>query len=760
MNEAQRRAVLHGEGPLLLLAGPGSGKTFTITNRILYLLEQGVPPESILVITFTKEAALSMQNRFHKMAAISGPVFHPVNFGTFHSVFYHILRESHVLKSNHLLSLSEKKSLLLPILQSYARQSHVPPSASNVQRPNVTQEKLFSEGEDIFRSLNEDALQILSAVSYYKNTLRLSEAGRQAPAKWQSCFEAICGEYGAAVKRTGRIDFDDMLWECERLLRENRAAGEYWQKRFRHILLDEFQDINPVQYEAVKLLSASPHNLFAVGDDDQSIYGFRGSEPDCLRRFAEEFHAKRLLLDVNYRSRAEIVRASLAVIGENKNRFEKKLRAADRMEDVESQNAAGTRSIVGVLNTAETRSTAGMLHTAGTQSTLGIQSTIGSSRLVRQEREEPPQKLPGPVSIRAFVDKEAEYCYIMRQLSARGGTMDCSPSMEEGHSMESRAVLFRTNAGMQGAAARFKAAGIPYEMREKASNIYEHFIAADINSYLQAAHGEGRREQLLRIINRPSRYISREALGEGIVDFQAMRAYYERVQMPEHQKINVINALVRLEKQLQNIRRMPPLPAVQYILKAVGYERYLKEMWRTRPEKQQEWQDMLEWLKEDAAGFGSWQQWKAFQEEYAKALKQGGGKAAGGKSVSCPLQPRTKEPAVWLLTVHGAKGLEFDRVWIPDCNETNYPHGRMPDETSVEEERRIFYVAMTRAKKSLELLYLTGTKERPRQPSRFLNPLFLNERRADYSTSSSNSQLSRYSSKASATFSYSSSSSI
>lgn len=190
MNEAQRQAVVHGEGPLLLLAGPGSGKTYTITNRILYLIEQGAAPEAILVITFTKEAALSMRNRFQEMAAQGDSNCYPVNFGTFHSVFYHILQESHVLQSNQLLRLSDKKTLLFPILQSYIRHQEENP-----------------EGKaDTYDSINEDAVQILSAISFYKNTMVLSDAVSKAPVRWQPCFEAVFRNYETAVKRTGRID--------------------------------------------------------------------------------------------------------------------------------------------------------------------------------------------------------------------------------------------------------------------------------------------------------------------------------------------------------------------------------------------------------------------------------------------------------------------------------------------------------------------------------------------------------------------------
>lgn len=643
-NEPQKAAIMHLRGPCLVLAGPGSGKTYTITNRILYLLEQGVPPESILVITFMKEAALSMQNRFQEMAAAdathtSGKQFsshkpsYPVNFGTFHSVFYHILKASNALRSNKLLSSSEKKNLIYPILKTYEKQQ------SKSAGP---------EESDGANSLKEDALQILSAIGFYKNTMQMAAACEKAPGRWQAQFEAICREYELEVRKLGRLDFDDMLYECKILLQENASVRTYWQGRFRYILIDEFQDINPVQYEAVKLLASQPYNIFAVGDDDQAIYGFRGSQPECLKRFEAEFQARQLLLDVNYRSRAEIVKASLKVIEENKDRFIKQLKAASEEQEGKA------------------------------------------------------------VCINAFADKEAQYRHMLQVIMCR---------MQQG---ESCAVLFRTNSFMQGFAARLKSADIAYEMKEKVSSIYAHFIVGDIMAYLGIAKEGGTREQMLRVMNKPSRYISREAIGEGRVDIGKIEEYYEKAQMPKTQKDKVMEELSRFQKQLQSVRGFTLRPAINYILKAMGYEQHLKELSASDPEKWQEWQELLDWLKEDAAAYASLKEWKAFQESYAKSLEQGQARPVGRK----PLEEGSGKPKVHLLTVHGAKGLEFDNVWIPDCNEKVFPHGTMPDEVTVEEERRIFYVAMTRAKKSLELLYLTGTKERPRQPSRFLNPLF------------------------------------
>lgn len=635
MNEAQRLAVTHGEGPLLLLAGPGSGKTFTITQRILYLLERGTAPERILVITFTKDAAVSMQQRFRKLS----PVNLPVNFGTFHSVFYHMLRESGCIRTEHPLNQSQKKKILLPILKDVS-------------------EEAFQE------LLQEDAIAILSAISFYKNTLSMEKAAEKAPKEWQSAFSEILKRYEAARGKLGAVDFDDMVCECRRMLSEQPRRRQYWQNRFDHILMDEFQDINPVQYETVKLLANPPYNLFAVGDDDQAIYGFRGAQPECLKQFQEDFNARQMLLNVNYRSCGEIIAASGKVIGENKNRFPKDLRPAPD------------------------------------------QSLSGHDR----------NPEPASVTLQSFPDKDSQYGYLLRRLG----------EVPWGHS---RAVLFRTNTMMQGVAAKLRGAGIPYVMKEKVQSIYEHFIVRDMVSYLLLAQGKWSRERFLYICNRPSRYISREAMAKGESLLQ-VKVYYANA--PKQ-----LAALDLLERQLKYIGRASLKAALIYICKAVGYEDYLREQSRGHPDKWLEWQEMLEWIKVDAGRFEKVEDWLAAQEEYNESLKKAEKQA----------EASTAKEVVRLMTVHGSKGLEFDHVWIPDCNEKVFPHGRMPDEDACEEERRVFYVAMTRAAKSLELLYLnddTGS----RLPSRFLNPLLTHS-----STNSSNSQLSRYSSKASATFS-------
>lgn len=661
LNDAQRRAVTWGEGPLLVLAGPGSGKTTVIVNRISYLLERGVPPESVLVITFTRDAALSMQQRFRQHSEKTQPVV----FGTFHSVFYQILRESGDVRQRNLLTESQKKHIMTALLKQYDAQA----------------ENAGFDGNHA-----DEAEKLLCAVSLYKNTGDFGRADKMAPSGRRGMFQKILRDYREAVKRAGALDFDDMIYECARLLQEREEIRKRWQRRFSHILIDEFQDCNPMQYETLKLLSGEPHSIFAVGDDDQSIYGFRGACPDILRRFAEEYHAGRILLNINYRSRDRIVRDSLAVIEENKNRFPKELRAAER-------------------------------------------------RTAREEED------AGSLRVLAFKKREQQYAYLCEQMKI----------WHERHGADGKrcALLFRTNSYMQGVAVRLSSAGVPYVMKEKGKSIYEHFIVKDIMAYLLLASGEWRREHLLRVLNKPARYVSREAVGDGrsirkMIDWYRTEAGFGTGSEAGCRR--AVEALEEMERRMEYLSRLSPALAVNYVLKGMHYEVFLQNAARRNSEKLTEWGELLEWLKEDAGSFSDIREWRRAQEEYTQKIQEKG------------ISPRqeTEDGSIRLMSIHGSKGLEFDRVLVPDCNEHVFPHGNLPDEETVEEERRIFYVAMTRAKENLELLYLTGDKARPRLPSRFLNPLI----QSSSSISSSNSQLSRYSSKASATCSYSASSSI
>ena len=634
LNEAQCKAVMHGEGPMLVLAGPGSGKTFTITNRISNLITHfEVPPQNILVITFTREAAMNMQRRF----LASQNRICPVNFGTFHAIFYQMLIKSGCRQADAILKDSDKKHLMIPLLKDYIK----------------TVGQTTSPGNDV---LNEDAGKCLAAIIYFKNTANSDKAAKILEEPYRQGFTHILAQYEEKRAATGKMDFDDMLYQCLRMLQDDKNILKIWQERFQYILIDEFQDINPMQYKIVRLLAGEKCNLFVVGDDDQSIYGFRGSEPSLMKNFQKDYPGcEQVLLDKNYRSRSDIVKASLKVISENKNRFVKELKAA---------------------------------------------------------KEEYSKQVKARVTVKSYVDKGEEYRYLT----------GCLSTLSEEQLIET-AILFRTNSQMQSFASVLLKAGIPYVMKEKGSCIYDHFVMQDISAFFRVAGGDLRRSQFLQIMNKPYRGIRREALEKEIVTFEDIRTYYRKYAYPEELPRLLIQ-LGELEDGLKRLRKLSPYLAISYLRKGMGYEAYLRRKAALDKAKFSEWMELLEMAGEELKGYSNTKEWMEYQEVFRQEMKKRTDKRNSfDESNERINQQNSAKSGVRLMTVHASKGLEFERVWIPDVNEGTFPYGHMQSEETVEEERRMLYVAMTRAKEYLELTFVTGTKERPRLMSRFLNPL-------------------------------------
>ena len=302
-NSAQLQAIAHKDGPCMVLAGPGSGKTTVITRRIEYLIKKHkVNPEEILVITFSKAASKEMKSRFQ---ALWGNGNVPVTFGTFHGIYYGILKWAYKLTSDNIFSDEQKYGLLQRV----------------VERMNldIDDEKEFLQG-------------IASEISNIKNNqIPLTEY--QSMNCEEKTFFGIYHAYEEDRKRQRKIDFDDMLVLTKELFHKRPDILEMWQKKYKYILIDEFQDINKVQYDVIRMLAAPENNLFIVGDDDQSIYQFRGGRPEIMLNFPTDYpDTKRILLDVNYRSTKAIVNGASRIIGHNLKRFHK---------DIVTQNEQG-----------------------------------------------------------------------------------------------------------------------------------------------------------------------------------------------------------------------------------------------------------------------------------------------------------------------------------------------------------------------------------------------------------------------------------
>ena len=610
LNHAQTEAVAHNKGPCMVLAGPGSGKTLTIAKRIEYLImKHKVRPEEILVITFTKYAAWEMKNRTR---SICGPSSYAVTFGTFHGIYYGILKWAYRLNQSNLLSDEEKYRILREIL----------PGIDWDQEPEADEEKDY---------LQELAIEIGNVKN---NCMDIEE---YEPVKYTTeKFRKLYRTYEETKKKYRKIDFEDMLIQCRDLFMKRPDILKKWQEKFQYILVDEFQDVNQAQYDVVRMLAAPQDNLFVVGDDDQSVYGFRGAKPGIMMEFMKDYpKARQILLDVNYRSSGYIVKGALRVIGNNKIRFEKKIEAFRKPDE-----------------------------------TVHV-----------QEVKDPVQ--------------EAEY--VLERIREY---------REKGVSYTEMAVLYRTNVDARAMSELMTEYQIPFVMKEHLNNNYEHFIALDMISYLRLSQGEYDRKYFLQIANRPNRYLTRESMKTGNVSYESLRRYYR-------DKDWMVDRIDQLEWDMKMICDKTPYAAIQYIRKRMGYDEFLKEYAAYRKISSEDLFALLEEIWQNSKGYGTIKEWFEHIESYGKMLKEQNKKNGEKEGVN-------------LMTMHAAKGLEFDTVFVIEANEGSCPYKKATADEEIEEERRLFYVAMTRAKRKLVISYVKEKNGKDLLPSRFVSELLLN----------------------------------
>ncbi|MDE7423565.1 MAG: ATP-dependent helicase [Lachnospiraceae bacterium] len=601
-NEAQTQAVEHNKGPMMVLAGPGSGKTLVITHRTKTLIEKyKVNPNKILVITFTKAAAQEMKERFGKLM---GNQYVPVRFGTFHAVFFSILKHAYNYTANNIIRDSEKKKILQNIVNH-----------------------LDLDLEDV----NEFVSDMESEISLVKG--EMISLDHYFPVNCaKDVFQKIYQKYNESLQRRNLIDFDDMLVYCYELLSQRPDILSLWQQQFSYILIDEFQDINKVQYDIIKMLAQPEDNLFIVGDDDQSIYRFRGAKPDIMLQFEKVYpNAKKVFLDINYRSTKCIVETAAMVIRNNKKRFPKNIR---------------------------------------TNNQRGTEVAIQEFENVKRENE-----------------KVVE---LIREYQAKGVPLS------------QIAVLFRTNTQPRSLVSKFMEYNLPFQMKEQIPNIYEHWIAKNIIAYIQLAMGSRERGLFLQIANRPKRYLSRQVFDTQEVSFERLHTFYSDKKWMQER-------LEQFEYDLKALSKMSPYAAISYIRKAIDYDSYLTEYAEYKHIKADDLYEILDELMELAKPFSNYKEWFSHIEDYAKELEEQSSKK------------REKDPdAVNFVTMHGSKGLEYDIVFILDANEGVVPHQKAVLEEDLEEERRMFYVAMTRAKKELFIFFAKERLSKEVTMSRFV----------------------------------------
>lgn len=601
-NPSQQRAIAHLSGPMMVLAGPGSGKTSVIVERTAYMTKEGgISPTNILVVTFSRAAAKEMKERFLNF---TGQEYTPITFGTFHGVFYGILKQAYGFTAANILTEEEKMAILRELAMNYGG--------------DLAEEGDFSE--EVAKEISVVKGNRISLEYYYSSCCP------------DEVFRQIYREYIKICQAGRKLDFDDMILYCYELFDKRKDILAAWQNKFQYILVDEFQDINQLQYDIVKLLAKPQDNLFIVGDDDQSIYHFRGARPEIMLNFTKDYPAaETVILDVNYRCSKKILSSAMQVIGTNKKRFQKHLQT--------------------------------------------------------------PNPEGAPVKLREFENPREEYLEIVSELRER---------MERGDKLEDTAILLRTNQEAEGLVGALMERQVPFNMKEKLPNLFHHWICRNILAYLRFASGDESRKNFVEFMNRPNRYISRDAVSlSPVISFEQLKDFYK-------DKDWMCDRLTTLETHLRILKGLSPFAAINFIRKGMGYEEYLREYAEYRKIKPEELSEILDRLTDSTKGMDSLKEWEDYIEDYTGKLEEQAKK-----------QEQERE-GVLISTLHGVKGLEYDKVYILNVNEGSMPYKKAVLEPAIEEERRLFYVGMTRARKELDLCYVRQQHEKKREPSRFL----------------------------------------
>lgn len=612
LNRGQDEAIKHGNGPCMVLAPPGSGKTLIVTERTRYLIEEsGVRPDQILVITFTRFAAREMKERFERLTAGKN---YSVTFGTFHSIFYGILKCAYGIGANNLMSEKESSVLLQEVLD----------------RTDIESTPEVEDEEELVRELLREVGMVKNGLCHLKDF--------HSKYLTQDEFAEVFRSYEHQKKELKKFDFDDMLVQCYALFRKKPEILQGWQKRFQYILIDEFQDINRVQYEVIRMLAAPRYNLFVVGDDDQSIYGFRGAKPELMLYMKQEFPSLRTIsLTVNYRSTEFITGAAARVILHNDTRFYKR-----------------------------------------------VQSFRGRGQNVH---------------VQEVLDEQEEAQYVTEEIQKK---------LDQGIKPGEIVVLFRAAVQARMISEILSEHRIPFEMRDYVTNFYRHFIVKDMMAYLQLAAGKRDRSLFLTICNRPLRYLARNSMENRQVNFEDLRKFY-------CDKDWMLDIIDQFDVDVRMMKNMAPYAAIQYIRKKIGYDDFLKEYAEKHQISWKQLMDVMAELEDRSKNFKSYDEWEIHIAKYTQELEEQQAKARKIKG--------ERENKVQLMTIHSAKGLEFEDVFVIHANEGEIPHQKAEKKDEIEEERRLFYVALTRAKNNLCISYITQKNGNSIKPSRFVEEL-------------------------------------
>lgn len=602
-SESQEMAIAHFKGPAIVLAGPGSGKTTVITHRVKNLIQKNkVDPTKILVVTFTKAAAENMRLRFKSLMAGRSL---PVSFGTFHSIFFRILRTEKDYKPDSLLS--------------------------DMEKINIIKEIIIRLKIDV-ASKNEFTRSIMDDIGKAKGNMENVRDFEPITCD-KELFLKVMDEYEREKMLSNKVDFEDMLRLCYELFKEKPHLLEKWQSVFEYVLVDEFQDINKLQFEIVKMISAPENNIFVVGDDDQAIYGFRGSHPELMFEFEEYYKdAEEILLANNYRSTKAIVDMANDLIVHNNARFDKNIVAVG--ED-------------------------------------GIAPDI---RIFKSQKEE----------IESTGQMIKEY-------------------IKQGVKPSEIAVLVRNNIFIQNIRTIFESMDVNTYTKTKSDVLASSMVYKDIICYLKCANSWENGEcfdveSFINILNKPTRLISRDSVLECGANLTKLKELYS------HDK-EVLRNISDLDFHMEMIKKLNPYGAINYIKNVVGYEEYLMRYANDKGKSLKKLKFELDRIQMESENYTTIKEWVSLSEQKQTENKE------------------IKTEGVNIITMHGSKGLEFKVVFILNVNQGIIPTSRAIRGQDFEEERRVFYVAMTRAEKYLHIFLIGENLGFPMEPSMFLNEI-------------------------------------
>lgn len=603
LNEKQKQMVAAKEGPVLVVACPGSGKTTTMIERAKALVDYGVNPAKLLVITFTKQAATHMQQKYEKAYGKEG-----ITFGTIHSICYRMLQSVAGYTKKDILLESEKWAFL-------AGQLH---------------------GKVAAAEMEETISGIMREISFVKNKCIPPEA-YEPDSTDKRTFCILFHAYEDFRKSAGKIDFDDMLILARDILFNNGMVLDEYRKKYSYIMIDEFQDTNRVQADIFYLLAGENGNILVVGDDDQNVYGFRAAESAIMLDFPKKFpNCKIIYLDTNYRSEPEIIEIASKLIACNKKRFEKDFKGE--------------------------------------------------------------KKGKGHIKITCFPDVVKQRDSVVEQLKKLH---------ETGVPYEEMSVLYRTNKQNLMYVQALMKEEIPFYTTEAVKDHHMEFPFQDFMAYYRLAAGNPWKGDLQRILNRPSRYLKGDAFKNCIYNIDQMIECANRCSNPDAAKDRIYSMV----DDIENLATMNPTQFVGYLYNVMDYRAGALSYAAYCGKDESEVNELLDSLIDEAKQFNTMREWADYAKTYNKKLQE----------------KRKNKEGICLSTYHSAKGLEWDYVFLIDCNEDMTPFKKAESPEEIEEERRLFYVAVTRARKGVRFTWVSDNGPKKMFPSRFLTEMGINK---------------------------------